>query len=92
MLHEQQKESSSLHAERAFLMRDKHQEALKKSVMLRPASQTSRVMQNVHDKPRLYQTQTLLHFIRECGRREGVCRMDCKYVWVWKLVMLNKLG
>ncbi len=33
-------------------MRDKHQEALKKPGMLgRPASQTSRVIQNMHDKP-----------------------------------------
>ncbi len=32
-------------------MRCRHQEALTKSVMLGHASQTSDVMQNVHDKP-----------------------------------------
>ncbi len=32
-------------------MRYRHQEALTKSVMLGHASQTSGVMQNVHDKP-----------------------------------------
>ncbi len=59
----QQEESSSWHAERVFLLLVKHQEALRKSVMLGPASLTSWVVQNVHDKPRLFQTQTYLHEI-----------------------------
>ncbi len=51
VLHEQQKNSSFFHGESAFLMRYRHQEAVVKSVMLGHASQTSGVMQNVHDKP-----------------------------------------
>ncbi len=45
-------------------MLSRHQDALKKSVMLGHASVTSWLMQNVHDKLRLFQTQTYLHFIR----------------------------
>ncbi len=43
-------ECNSCNAERAFVMRNRHQEALKKSVMLGHASQTSGLIQNVHDK------------------------------------------
>ncbi len=53
VLHEQQEASSFCSEERGFLMRDRHQDARKKFVMLVHTSQTSRsrVMQNVHDKP-----------------------------------------
>ncbi len=50
MLHEQQKEPDFCYAARALVMRKRHEESLKKPVMLEHASQTSRPMQNVHDR------------------------------------------
>ncbi len=83
MLHEQQEESALGTRWRVYfscvtsINQDQEQEALKKSVMLAPASQTSRVMQNVHDKPRLYfQTQTYL----QCIARQGEVRVAERHV------------
>ncbi len=52
-------------------MQDRHGGDLAESVMLSPAFQTSWVMENLHDKLTLFQTQTLLHLIRggSCGRK-----------------------
>ncbi len=52
VLHEYQRRCNLnfCYAEKAFVMRNTHQEALKKSVLLGYASQTSWLMQNVHDK------------------------------------------
>ncbi len=41
VLHGQQLDSSFCHSDRAFIMQDRHQEALRKSVMLGHTSQTS---------------------------------------------------
>ncbi len=50
VLHEQQRECNFCYAGRAFVMRNRHQEALKKYLMPWHASQTSWLMQNEHDK------------------------------------------
>ncbi|CAD7953442.1 unnamed protein product [Amoebophrya sp. A120] len=50
VLHAQQKEPNFCYAERALVMRNRHQESLKKAGMLGHASQTSWLRQNVHDK------------------------------------------
>ncbi len=50
VLHEQHKRCNLCYAERAFLMRCEHQKALAESLMLGHASQTSWVMENLHDK------------------------------------------
>ncbi|CAD7946964.1 unnamed protein product [Amoebophrya sp. A120] len=59
VLHEQQEESSLCYAERAFLTRNREEDALNKSVMLDHASQrTSWAVHNVHDKePRILPDQ-----------------------------------
>ncbi len=49
VLHEQQIGSNFFYAERAFVMRKRHRESLKKPVMLGHASQTLWPMQAVHD-------------------------------------------
>ncbi len=48
---------------RESLMQDRHGRDLTDSVMLGPAFQTSGVMENLHDKFTLLQTQTYLHLI-----------------------------
>ncbi len=67
VLHECQKLPTFDQVRREFLMQDRHERDLSDSAMLGPAFQTSRVMENLHDKFTLFQTQTFLHFI---GRRE----------------------
>ncbi len=57
------------YAERTFVMQDARRQALKKSVMLWHTSETSWIMENVHDKLLLFQTQTFLHLICHAGRR-----------------------
>ncbi len=67
VLHEQQKRSSFCHAERAFLMRFEHQKSPAECVMLGHASQTSCVMENMHD----FQTQTFLQSITQQSMQPG---------------------
>ncbi len=50
VLHEGQKLSTFDQAGWEFLMQDRHSRDLTDSVMLGPASQTSWVMENLHDK------------------------------------------
>ncbi len=61
VLREQQKRCNLCYAERAFLVRYEHQKALAKSPMLGHASQSSWVMQNLHDK-QLHSSRRRLHF------------------------------
>ncbi len=63
VLHACQKLSTFDQVGREFLMQDRHGRDLAESVMLSPAFQTSWVMENLHDKSTLFQTQTLLHLI-----------------------------
>ncbi len=82
VLHEQQKRSSFRDGERAFLMRNRHQEALSKSVTLGHASQTSGVMQNVHDKPGILPDPDTFAFDTTASSatfRTGRSSTDCGY-------------
>ncbi len=63
VLHECQKLSTFDQIGTEFLMEDRHGGDLAESVMLSPAFQTLRVMENLHDKSTLFQTQTFLHLI-----------------------------
>ncbi len=63
VLHESQKLPTFDQVGREFLMQDRHERDLTDSAMLGPAFQTSRVMENLHDKFTLFQTQTFLHLI-----------------------------
>ncbi len=63
VLHECQKLSTFEQVGTEFLMQNRRGRDLAESVMLSPAFRTSWVMENLHDKSTLFQTQTFLHLI-----------------------------
>ncbi len=69
-------------------MRSRHQQALKKSVMLGHTGQTSWVMQNVHDRSQNLPDPDIFAVDREGleANRVPDADMHCMYVWVWKHV------
>ncbi len=72
VLHECQKLYTFDQVGGEFLMQDRHGRDLAASVMLSPAFQTSWVMEKLHDKFTLFQTQTFLHLIPG-GTGAGCC-------------------
>ncbi len=72
VLHECQKLYTFDQAGGEFLMQDRHGRDLAESVMLSPAFQTPWVMENLHDKSTLFQTQTFLHLISRHRLGEGL--------------------
>ncbi len=63
VLHECQKLSTFDKVGTEFLMQNRHGRDLAESVMLSPAFQASWVMEILHDKSTLFQTQTFLRLI-----------------------------
>ncbi len=71
LLHECQELYTFDQLRREFLMQGRHGRDLAESFMLSPAFQTSWLMENLHDKSTLFQTQTFLHLIGTSGNNES---------------------